>query len=375
MAGDTTSDMMIKEAYLLGQVGNALFQKDGRYFVISIEDKDPVPCHGREISLLSDVTSEYSLFTSESGITLKELRKRLRNLYYAYKALSFSLNGLDPAMEKSRGAVIQTANKLCQRDDKIYQFVRNRLLGYPFPLHNENEANKAIESANSEAVKVKADRVGGIYEELSENWKRLQTFHEIWQAVVPKFFVDETERARALRFFVDKGFVSGLVTTNSSIDDLQKTVSEKPTEFDGIFEELPREILGRLLTESAEKLKDVASANHKPQERIDTLFINKRPEGNVAESFIIVETDKIQTHWEDFSYCNKVVILWDENAPDYSRELISFSRRIRIQCHNDVPILVWGVPTHRQQELSPLTTGQQKILICDKLDNCRRLSG
>jgi len=267
----------IEQAYLFGQVGKSLYQKEGENFILSIEDEKPQRGRAGEIGLLSDVTSEYSMVYD---VTEEELRKRLRNLYYAYKALSFSLNGLDPAMVNSRVSVIQTANKLCHKkdekikDEKIYDFVRNRLLGYPFPLRDEKKANEAIKNAIDEAVK--ADRVKAIYEELGKNRKTLQVFHEVWKKVVPEFFTDETERHRALRFFVDRGIVRELVTANPSIDDLKKKIEEELTEFEDIFEELPREILGKLLTALTEKFK---LAIRTPQQEeihkeVETIILN-----------------------------------------------------------------------------------------------------
>ncbi|OQW91476.1 MAG: hypothetical protein BWK78_04530 [Thiotrichaceae bacterium IS1] len=404
MAGSIT-ERIIEQAYLFGQMGNALFEQDGQCFMVSIEDNEPVLCQGREIGLLYDAISEYS---TVQNVTLENLREKLDNLYYAYEALSFSLNGLDPNLEKEvRSSVIEMANELCQ-DEQVYTFVSNRLLGYPFPLHDEKEANEviknaieatdnkaidkiaidkkeaneaamegAIEAANGKAAGV--NRLKKIYEELGKNRQRLQTFHEVWQAVVPKFFffADETEQARALRFFVDKGIVRGLVTANSRIDDLQKKVSEKPTEFDGIFEELPREILGKLLTKLAEKFEDVTSASYRPPEKIDTLFVNSPPESIVEENSVEINIANFQTPQleEKFSHCKKVAIRWDENTPEYGLELISFCCKIRIQCNNyDLHILVWGVPIHRQSELSPLADGRQYMWICDKLDKCLYLS-
>ncbi len=234
----------LTDVYILGQLGKAIYRREGQCFVYSLEDREEVPCEEKEIVLWLDAISEYSVISQMKQSDLPELLKESAN---AYDALSFTLNGLDADLEELRPRAIQMANKLCGKSEKVHTFVQNRLLGYPFPQGADLDG--AITFAQG------CEKILNLYGQVKENLDTLQVFHNVWQTVANEFFPhQETEQARILRFLVNKGVIRDWVTT-TNWGNFKQLWQTPPTDEERLLEKLnlPDEKLPKLFASLKEE--------------------------------------------------------------------------------------------------------------------------
>ena len=154
---------IIKEAHLLCPLGEAWYQKEGKYFIFSLKREEPELCRAGDIQFLYDISPTE---ITKENITLATLRHELEACYQANTALSFLLDGLDQSLEEVRQVVIKRANELCQ-DETVRGFVREKLLSRPLP--NEADIEGAIKIA-SELGK-EGQQALAIYQSINPNKK------------------------------------------------------------------------------------------------------------------------------------------------------------------------------------------------------------
>jgi len=143
MEEQTLNDKIAK-VYLLCQLGKAWFKQGEQLFLLSVNKMQPEPCGARDIGILYNTDPEV---VEKENLTSVEARHELKTCYSCYMALSFAVDGFDTDLIESRRMGIKRANELCQ-DPKIWEFVRNRLLGCPVP--KEADVKGAMKLAKKE---------------------------------------------------------------------------------------------------------------------------------------------------------------------------------------------------------------------------------
>lgn len=156
---------IIKEAHLLCPLGEAWYQKEGKYFIFSLKREEPELCRAGDIQFLYDISPTE---ITKANITLAALRHELEACYRANTALGFLLDGLDPSLEEVRQRVIKRANELCQ-DEAVQRFVRDELLSRP--ISKEADIEGAIEIASN--LEKEGQQALAIYQSIKEDKKVL----------------------------------------------------------------------------------------------------------------------------------------------------------------------------------------------------------
>ncbi len=124
---------MIAEAYIAGQIGQAIYREDDRYFVIGTEDADgPHECRPGDMAAFRHSGAEIDVM-SEAALGVEQLRRQLRSRRDAHSALALTISGFDPRLsDKTRMLAIEAVEELM--DEEAHRaFVRHRLLARPLP--------------------------------------------------------------------------------------------------------------------------------------------------------------------------------------------------------------------------------------------------
>ena len=123
---------MIAEAYIAGQIGQAIYREDNRYFVIGTEDADgPHECRPGDMAAFRHSGAEIDVM-SEAALGVEQLRRQLRSRRDAHSALALTISGFDPRLsDKTRMLAIEAVEELM--DEEAHRaFVRRR---YRFSIH------------------------------------------------------------------------------------------------------------------------------------------------------------------------------------------------------------------------------------------------
>jgi tetratricopeptide (TPR) repeat protein len=198
---------MIEEVYILGQIGRAVYEHDGRHFVLGVSgDPRPVECRPGDISLLFDSRPEVSIMSADES----DLEPVFRTLEYrtqAHRALSMALSGLDIELTPgTRSMAIDAAEELAE-ESRLYQFVRARLLARSLPP--TADINRAIQLAGSASAPLMAS----LYSEVLFSQELVIALVESWNEVAPDYLDEPEDIARTEALLIESGVFADIVSS------------------------------------------------------------------------------------------------------------------------------------------------------------------
>lgn len=157
----------IPEVHLLCQFNRAWFEKEGEFYLFSVE-KGKTPegelelCRWGDIALLLDINPTETI---EFNLTLNQVAEKLAVCYRKKRALSFAIDGLNSKLKKARPMVIKKANELCA-DEEVRDYVRKELLTHIPSYANENAIAEAIQIAENLPIPTEEKYLLKLYQEL-----------------------------------------------------------------------------------------------------------------------------------------------------------------------------------------------------------------
>ncbi len=229
---------MIAEAYIAGQIGQAIYRVEDRYFVIDTDDaEEPRICRPRDFARMKESWAEIEVL-SAPHLDVEQIRQELQSSRDAYHALSFSISGFDPALsDETRALCIDVANDLMQ-DEAVRAFVRNRLCARLLLDKADLTGGIALAEAGEAAVA----RV--LYEEVETSQQAIQIVLAAWEAVAPDYFVSLEEQAEGERQLIERGVFADMVAalTAGNLSELDSIVMKYGSRRD-FTQTVPRGIL------------------------------------------------------------------------------------------------------------------------------------
>src|ERR1043165_1648936 len=212
---------MIKEVFILGQIGKAFYAQDDRYYVVGLEEShdtadvrggEPSECRAGDVALFFDSGAEYSVLSGRN-ISLDAIKRSLELSSQAHAALSMSLSGLNSELSpRSRRLSIEAAEEFLQ-DTAAHTFVRKRLLARPLPDVAD------IEGALEYAVETESLTVFALYEEVRKSQRAIDFLVESWSEASTEFFPKSLEEAAAAeRTLIESGVFAEMITATADMD-------------------------------------------------------------------------------------------------------------------------------------------------------------
>ncbi|MDX6693076.1 MAG: hypothetical protein QOF02_679 [Blastocatellia bacterium] len=198
---------MIERAFILGQIGKAVYEQDDRYYVLGLGDSpEPVECRAGEVAFFFDVSREYSVI-SGGDISSATIRETLEFSRQAHGALTMMLSGLNQELSpESRRLSVEAAEELLQ-DGAALAFVRARLLARLLPETADMDG-ALVYAANAGALTVFA-----LYEEVGQSQEAIKFILEAWSEVATEFFLDAPEQAAgAEKILIESGVFAEMAT-------------------------------------------------------------------------------------------------------------------------------------------------------------------
>ena len=201
---------MIEEAFILGQIGKAVYKENSRYFLIDAEDTErPVECRLGDIGLLFDTGSEITTLEGRE-IAFDDIIASLEFDYTAHGAFSLVISGLDYELsDETRLLAIEAAEELLQ-DASIRTFVRNRILARLLPSAADIEGAMFLSSRGD------VEAVRSIYKEVRQTQKAIHNLLEVWEEVALELYGLDEERARVEKTLVEIGLFADIVALLNS---------------------------------------------------------------------------------------------------------------------------------------------------------------
>jgi hypothetical protein len=137
---------MIEQAFISGQLGKAIYEDGGRYFVMELDAPEPQECRPMDAAKFFGFGAEVTSLSSAKA-DVASLRRQLQTQTDAYHALLLVISGMDPVLDfETRSEVIDEADDLLQ-EEQTYRFVSSRLLSRP--LSGAEDILKASDLAAS----------------------------------------------------------------------------------------------------------------------------------------------------------------------------------------------------------------------------------
>jgi citrate synthase len=203
---------MIQQAFISGQIGKVIYEEDGQYFILNVEQPEvSVECRPMDVSAFFNYGAE---FTALSGtrLDLAHIKTQLITQRQAYTALTLTINGLDDALDhESRTWAIQAAERLVKKKP-THQFVRARMLARPLPEEADIEVAKDIADHSNSTL------LYALYQSLDEYELAISLIYETWIEAAPDYFSSNEELAESERLLVDLGFFAEVVTAVAKDD-------------------------------------------------------------------------------------------------------------------------------------------------------------
>ncbi len=271
---------MIPEAYIAGQIGQAIYREDDRYFVIGTEDADgPHECRPGDMAAFRHSGAEIDVM-SEAALGVEQLRRQLRSRRDAHSALALTISGFDPRLsDKTRMLAIEAVEELM--DEEAHRaFVRHRLLARPLP----EEADLAGAIRLAEAAHATAPT--SLYHEVSASQAGIQSMTTAWVVTAPEFFEEEEERAAQEKALIEMGVFADMVEAITKGERLDNVVMKYGVQPD-FKQRIPRGIhlLNALKTHIVK---------HDPRPAKETPDDDRRLPESAEEAWVDAEEDPIQ---------------------------------------------------------------------------------
>ncbi|MES0337167.1 MAG: tetratricopeptide repeat protein [Candidatus Magnetobacterium sp. LHC-1] len=168
---------MIKEAYISGKLGEAIYIKDDKFFLIEDNpQREPIECDHYDYSLFFSSGAEYE-HALYDGITIEELRKELSFKSDAFGAMTFLITGMNAKRsDSSKELSIRAAEKLLA-NDAYFSFARKRLLSCLLP------EGTVIDEAIVISRRMGARLSLSVYEEVLCSQPVIRQVREVWDDV------------------------------------------------------------------------------------------------------------------------------------------------------------------------------------------------
>ncbi len=204
---------MIANAFISGQVGKAIYEKDGGLFLLGIEnDAVPIECRAGNANIYFICGAEFTALPP-GKTDLTTIKDTLLASTISYRALNSLLGGLDEDLEsEARQLSIEEAEETLGSNSRAYSFVKSRLLARPLP----EEAD--IQAAVILAEKAKAYKVKSLYLKTLKSQDVIKGIMEIWAHSAPNFFKSEEEMDEGEKLFVDMGVFADMIACINSGD-------------------------------------------------------------------------------------------------------------------------------------------------------------
>lgn len=201
---------MTTEVFILGQIGKAVFQQQGRYYLLDPEaNPEPLECRAGDISLLFDSGSEVSIIATDE-IDVAAIRETLEFDTRAYRALSMTLGGLDNELTaETRMLSVEVAEELLV-DNQVRKFVWQKLSARLLPVTAD------IQGAIKYARSASALNVSSIYGAVLKSQLAIEDLLEAWNEVSPNFFASLDEAAIGERVLIEAGVFAEVVAALTS---------------------------------------------------------------------------------------------------------------------------------------------------------------
>lgn len=192
---------MIEKALVCGQIGQALFKKEDRLFLLHAgETEQAVDCTPYEEGLFFDSDSEIKVF---ENLSIAELRKNLLKEKLHFDALHHTIAGFDGSLsEKTRILSIRKAETLVN-DPGALSFVESRLLGNPVP----READ--LENAVKLSAEYRFGCMNSLYSRMLEGSGILDYISASFKELIFENSL-ENEYTRIKNIFITSGFFAKL---------------------------------------------------------------------------------------------------------------------------------------------------------------------
>jgi dTDP-4-dehydrorhamnose 3,5-epimerase len=237
---------MIKEAFISGQTGKAIYLEGEHYFVANVQDlARPIECDPIDFSTFFNFGTEIMVL-SNAPLNITYVHDQLSAQTERYRALTLTVSGMDHMLDlDSRKHAITTAARLT-KTESTFHFVKARLLARPAPDEAE------LETAIDIAVSANASNMAALYQGVLEQDRIIALVYESWLKTAQQHLSTQVELLEYQRLLTDSGvfadFVSALAS--SSIKPLKSIVVRYGRRED--FSELSRALLNALQTRVVE---------------------------------------------------------------------------------------------------------------------------
>jgi tetratricopeptide (TPR) repeat protein len=216
---------MIEQAFISGQLGKAIYEDGGRFFVIDANPAEPVECRPMDFSEFFSFGAEVTS-PAKRKIDLTSLQAQLRIQTNAHHALQLVVSGMDAVLDlETRTNAIKEAESLIT-DDQTHAFVRSRLLSSPLP-HEADIAN-ALQLASQSSAALTTT----LYQTVIDAEESIELVQEIWNETALEYFSSFEAQAHASKELIDLGafaeFTSIVMTGNlKNLNSLVVTYAKK----------------------------------------------------------------------------------------------------------------------------------------------------
>ena len=206
---------MIDTAYVMGQIGKAIYQEDGRYFVVGAQSpNEPLECRSGDISLLLDCSTDV-LSISWQDLSLSRIKDILAERTLCHKALTLVLSGLDEELSLSNRSISIEAVENLLEQEAVLRFLRARMLARVLP--DEADLPGALSLANASG----ATRVASLYVDVKQTQKGIKRLTEAWSETSLLLSLTDAEKVEIESSLIDAGVFADIAFTIAVGDEVR----------------------------------------------------------------------------------------------------------------------------------------------------------
>ncbi len=197
---------MIDQAFISGQLGKAIYEDGGRFFVIDADLADAVECQPMDFSAFFNFGAEVRSLP-KAGIDLQSLQARLQTQTTTHHSLLLLISGMDGELDReTRVDAIKEAENLIA-DEQTYAFVHSRLLSSPLP------AEADIATALDLASESNSQLVNKLYQTIIECEEYIELVQKTWNETALEYFSSFETQAVATQELIDLGAFAHITST------------------------------------------------------------------------------------------------------------------------------------------------------------------
>jgi hypothetical protein len=206
---------MIDTAYIIGQLGKAIYLENGRYFVFGIESaREPSECRSGDVSFLLDSASDILAIDSD-GLTVSRIEAILKEETLSHKALVLMLTGLDGELSReTRSRSVRVVESLLE-EESVLRFLKVRMFARALP------PNADIRGAIGVAKGVGARKVASLCAEIEKTQKGIHALQKAWNEASQEMRLTDSERINIEQRLIDHGVFADMASALSRGDEVQ----------------------------------------------------------------------------------------------------------------------------------------------------------